>query len=671
MATPNYTALLLSELRLAAVTAAEETLNETNLIKALTVNEELSQMGFTLTAEDVLRLSKSAELDTFPSLLRAAMPDVKAAPMYPDFPKQMMDITEAQFRFIQMLHYLSTYGMEQLTGEPVLQGWLPQLAATEKVEAPRVFLQAKTLELIAAEELYTLPVQRILSKCERMTDKELLLVQEAVPHLTAEALSMLDVPFKQNLLLVFQSIFRDAHLAREEKLAMLQGLCAHTGDVWKCVDYTLVHEGFHFRTSQKRLLVQLLERYPAADFISNLILSRKKAARTELMLRYLDFNQYAKSPAHLQAVADLRSGKLHSWEAQAKHLIDQNHPDALSFLAQHPGTMLRMLAWLIRKGYAAEDLLAHLQPHAAQLRPQTLVRLLTVFGERMTVPAVTVDFDEGRVQEAKAVYEICEVLLRGWLERTDTPLKGKKVWLEEGQFSLADSVIETNDKSDEGGYVRSGMAYRIPEDIRFLRFFVYWNDEERVDVDLHLGGKFLDGSPIFIGWSSDWKDQGLAFSGDITHSDAAEFIDIDMTAPIAHVTANINLYYGKPCFKEVEECFVGMMAVNQLDEQVKLYSPANCFFSHELTSTCRSLHYGFVDVQKRLLILTAKPYEGGYDAPADLTPTAFSVQNYLDMLFAAQGVTLAETREDADIVLVMEKAAKPEEISLFDQNFFF
>ena len=66
----NYDQLLFSELRLAAVTAGEAELSEEALVKAMTVNEELLNLGYTLSPADVVKLSRSADADGFVSRVR-------------------------------------------------------------------------------------------------------------------------------------------------------------------------------------------------------------------------------------------------------------------------------------------------------------------------------------------------------------------------------------------------------------------------------------------------------------------------------------------------------------------------------------------------------------------------------------------------------------------------
>ncbi|MBQ8922065.1 MAG: hypothetical protein IJ060_07895 [Oscillospiraceae bacterium] len=663
-----YEQLLFSELRLAAVSFDTAPLCEENLIKAMTVNEELLALGYTLAPKDIVVLAKSDGLTGFADRIRSDIGDVKAAPMYPDFPSQVMETDEAVFRFHQLLHYLSTYGVEEITGMPVTRGWLPDMQQTEKLEPDDTLLSAKTLALIDRSEQYITPYRRIMTKTERVTDKELMMIRECAEQLPAEALAGVTVTFKQNLLPVFQSIFADGVLSSAQKLICLHAICQHTGDVWKCMDYALTRTRFHFRTSQKRLIVKLLESYPIGDFRENLVISGKKRERTILMLQYLDFNMYSRKPEYAAAVAELRAGRLRSWESQVKRMVAEKAPEVLEVYAARPGMMLRHLTYLMRNGYSLTDIFSAIAPNAARLKTQTLVSLVSFFSrdEANELP-------ESRYQEAVQLRLMLRQLLRLRLSANETPLKQKKVCIRMPEYDLSLSTVSTGDKSSEGGYIRSGIAYRIPENARYIRFFVYWNDKERVDVDLHGAAFSTEGEEIDIGWNAKFKSGELVFSGDITHSDAAEYIDLDLETAkktLRHVSLNINLYSGHDSFREIDECFVGIMAVSKTGTDIKLYDPKNCFFTHYLTGDYRTLNYGYIDVQNRVLIFDGKPdpsrsYYG--TAPRN---NAFSLREYLEILFAAQGAEAVSEPGQADVILVMGKPAAENELSLIDSNFF-
>lgn len=111
---------------------------------AATADANLRAYGFALTADALATVATihanapRTGVDVNPVADVAAMsPDGTAKPMYPDFPTQVMGISEAEFRFHQAVHYASTYGVEAvswLLGESVevLRGWRPDVPETAK-----------------------------------------------------------------------------------------------------------------------------------------------------------------------------------------------------------------------------------------------------------------------------------------------------------------------------------------------------------------------------------------------------------------------------------------------------------------------------------------------------------------------------------------------------------
>ncbi|MBQ0065359.1 MAG: hypothetical protein KBT48_06310 [Firmicutes bacterium] len=234
-----------------------------------------------------------------------------------------------------------------------------------------------------------------------------------------------------------------------------------------------------------------------------------------------------------------------------------------------------------------------------------------------------------------------------------------KVYLEKGNYSFEHSRLEINEKSQEGGYIRSGLAFKIPEDCSIVRFFVYWNDKKRIDIDLHAHAYSEDGD-FYVGWNSNFKKTGVYFSGDITHSDAAEYIDIQMNNPeLKSVSTRICSFTGVP-FDRIEMCFVGMLAVKDYGQEVKLYNPKNCFYYHELKSNVVRMRYASIDIENKVLRFVGKDEE---------KTSLYSLQEYLDDYFSSQNAELADTKEEADFVLRMDKAIEENELSMIDQNF--
>ncbi len=658
----NYHKLLLDELRFVVYEKGDASLTEELLTKAVTLNENLKALGYVLSPTDIAALAVSPSLDGFYENVKSMMGRVDADPMYPGFPRQVMEIDEAVFRFHQAVHYFSTYGMELLFGVETHRGWLPCEGDRGEVAEQARVLPEKVIRLLPAQEAYIVPLRMILSRRERMTLPEGQIVSEAIAHISVEEADSLDVRFKENMNAVYTIVFGMAD--RDTAFRILRSLCRHTGDVLRCIDVLLGKHKFHFRTSQKRFLVKLLETYPEKDFRANLVLSGKNARRNILLLNYIDYSVYSRSSAHMDAVNELRDGKLRSWESIVKKMLTTGSDGALSFIAQRPGMMLRMVAWLLRIGYDKDAIVAELSEKADSLSMQTLVTNLNYFGK----------LTEEERSDAAALVSVFEDLLRAHMAGMDTVLRNKKVALAMPEFDLAMSELHCNDKSAEGGFIRSGIAYRIPDGIDALRFFVYWDDASCVDIDLHAGYTDLEGKSHSVGWNQSFRGCGVVFSGDITHSNAAEYIDIDLTAPIDKVNANIHLFRGKSGFKDVSTCYVGMMAVpkGQSDgEGYELFKEANCFFSHHLRQDCTTVNYGYIDVPNRCIVFDGAPegWHADWYAGVDHRQGSFSLGRYLELLLEAQHVSLCDA-EEADVVLVMGKARSEKEMSLVDANFF-
>ena len=647
---------LFSELRLIILPAGEDHPDDTALQEALTMNENLrTETGYIFQPRDLIRIAwRHASAEIYADI-KAMIPEVKSAPMYPDFPNQVMAMDEAVFRLHQMIHYFSTYGLEYLFDEEVSRGWLPEMTETPKTETDRSLLETKVLSLTEEDGLYRQVYEQILMRRERMTVPEKELVEECVRHADD---SFLDVKaaFKENLIPVFRIIMEQTR--GEQRIGMLKGICQNSGDVFKCAkDYIRMHH-YHLRTSEKRAIVQTLEQFSAADFRDNLMHSNKKREDVLMVLQFTDSSLYFHSPEHLQAVSELRDDLLRSWESRLKTILLESPSAALEFAAKRPGELLRKTRWLLKNGVDRNDLQAQLVQHADELSTQTLVRLCGFFkGQDDTL------------------FDLFAAVLQEKMKHMKTPLDSKRIYVDEEQYAFDASYIETNEKSAEGGYIRSGMAFRIPEDVHTVRFFTYWDDkEERIDIDLHGFALKEDGETVHIGWDEDFRSGSMVHSGDITHSDAAEYIDVDLQKAAEEKTVRICLsihsYTGQP-FAEIQEVRTGLLAVSEagLKADVKLYNPANCFFSHELRTKASHLAYGIIDPQNRLLILLGRE-KGDFDASETYRPYAFSLNDYLALLCEARGAALTDSPETADLIVKLGHPAAENEISLLDANFF-
>ena len=654
--TNAYEKSLFSTLNLLVYEPGEIT-NDARVCQAMTFNANLLSLGRTLKPGDVVTLASAKDLDEMWAKAQSMISWVMADPMYPDFPRQVMAMDEGIFRFHQMMHYFSTYGLEDLVGAKVSRGWLPQVTKTEKTTYGQKLIDATVISLVSRKGMYIVPLKRILAKKDRMHAAEEAIVSEAVNHTDPEDLMALDIPFKESLSIIFKAVLTSS-LERDDQINVLHALCKHTGDVWRCVnDY--LHPQWHLSTREKKTIVRLLESYPYEDFAHNLILTRTKGRKVITLLEFLSYNRFSRKPAYANAVSDLRDGHLPTWESTLWQKANALAPDTLAYAGTRPGLLLRCTRALIKRGFSACDIARELHKHTDSYSTGTLLSLCQLFSKESAD-----DLDKNILEP------LFRELLEARLKSPDTPLKHKKLWLRPSPYDLTHSVWA---QGVDGGNVRTGLAFRIPEDVKVLRFFVYWNDKRRVDLDLHVRALSTDDHLLHVGWNSLFKDenQSLVYSGDLTHSDAAEYIDVALDdTNLSCVTLTLHSFTGQP-FGEIETCFTGLMAVKDLGKKVRLYDPKNCIFAHDLKTTITHLYYGYIDVQNRLLVLTMSPAARTYGAvPQTPEYPAFSLQSYLDLLVRSQEAEWASSEEEAGLVLTVQAPEAPDDLSLTDHGFF-
>lgn len=658
----DVNALLFDELRMIAVKADKQVTDEA-IVKAFTLNENLRSLGYCFTPNSLPLLVQS-NIDTLFETIKGYVGEVNAEPMYKGFPNEVMEMDEAVFRFHQVLHYLSTYGREFFTGAPVSKGWLPESVDIDRNDFDTFTTDLKQIEVVLEDEKYALCAGRLLSRKNRLTEKQQQLIKIALPKLEISAIRSLKIPFKENIQMVFE-------LGIEKKsLPILKLACVNPMDAFKCINELLKNNKQHLRTSQKRMIAKLLDSYPLQKLESNMMYSKKQRESVIYILDHIDYSTYSRDVAKKEAVNALKNKKLHSWMSNVEKLIRENNKEELStVLKERPGMLLRMGIRLIRLGYQSE-VTNTMVSCAQKLSTQTIIDTLNYYYLSPTVSPTsymdssclyTSDCLEDRAIEWTIFSTILKKALEAKLSSIETELKDKKVYIDHQDYDSDHSMIL---KSDEGGYNRGGLAFKIPENINTIRLFVYWNDKRCVDLDLHAYFTDIFNKIHHVGWDGKYNDFGVVFSGDITHSNAAEYIDIQLkNSKVDSVVASIDIYDGAYSFKEVDTCFTGIMGVSDLDQKIKLYDPKACFVSNKLGSTDKSIKYGLINVKDKYI-----RYMGNSSAKnwIDDPKVFFSLAEYLDILFKAQNTTIVDSEDEADLSIAL---AKGKDISIIDKNF--
>ena len=731
----NYDKLLLDAMRMVSYEPGNAVLTNEGLVKAMTLNENLKTLGWTLKPTDVIKLASSPSVDTFYEKVKGMMSTVDAKPMYPDFPTQVMEMDEAQFRLHQLIHYF-TYAAEALAGVDAPQGWLPAEAGlvtdTEKTEEDTRLLDAQALELVAENDKFEVPFERILGKRERMTDLEGEIIRQCVASNKIAFDKKRDIPFKENLKDIFMSIAKsgaDGTITRQQATAALSNICQHPGDVTKNIHEYLKANKYHLSTKEKKMFVETYEKYGYHAFAENLKVSRAKEHFTKEIFKRIDFCRYAKDDKWAKAVRAIGTNR--SWEALARQKIEAREPDAIEFVAKRPGMLIRMTSLALRNGYSEEAITKALVEHSKEVSVQTLITMINTAHRKYREPVgFNLQMDKKRkefeknsralslaqryekynekvgkylvnrmeklfaasdklnmqeqtrkehVVEERPVHDrIFKAVLLERLKQIDTGLRGKSVYIDNDGYDLNKFAADPSEKNMSQGYLPANVIQNIPADAKRIRCFVYWDDKSDVDLDLHGSATTKDGVEVEIGWNSDYYESNIIFSGDIRHCNAAEYIDVDLEkTDAAFVQMTLNSYH-RQHFRDIDKCYVGVMAVDKIGQEVKLYDPANCFFTKDITNDSVTIKVAFVNLLDRTVRLELEDmardeyyYDDIYAAPEMRPAPGFSVMEYLKMLGEAQEINFVDSKEEAEYSLVLTKPVADNEISLIDNNYFY
>lgn len=682
-----------------AIDNASVTPTASDYAMALTVQANLDGTPYTLSESAIASLAgayayirvNNEEIIIDPAAdIRSFCSDTALGrPMYPDFPTQVINMDEDEYRSNQIKHYMSTYGVEFFASllfgldVQVKEGWLPDVKTTEKTRSDEKLIVDHVVDIVVSPQAMASIVSDEIARPRRMSAPAIELVCDLfadgyLPDTTS-------IAFHENMMEVIR-------IASERSSAELAKVCAevaqHPGDVLKAVLWCAEKSGEnHISTKAKKGFCRALENFDSENIAQNIADFSRKGEKAVNMLSVSRFAGDTLKEGIMQVltgtVRSYASVLESKWE-DYKIGIDKDGSVLLSWYGKRPGILLRSLARLLREGIDEQAVEAELVVHIDDYSLATLIQLenaataYEMHRQKNWSGHVENVLDIKRRMENFEVNEkIAPMIARLIFDRMskmDVPLAGKKVYVDSCGFSLAGSVILPNEVGNtSGAYPPAGMAYDVPSD-KTVRFFTFWNNEsERVDVDLHFKYTDTEGRDGEVGWYSSYRSRGMVTSGDITHStNAAEYLDIDMAEALCEgidtVYQHDHIYSGVPNWKDIETCFSGAMIVGDTDPDVELYNSENVLFHDDMTGDGNAMDYAMVDIPNhfvRILRGTSMPF----------TRNAFTLDAYIELLLDAQNATVVDDIEQADMVLSVGRATAGDidgrpVVSLIDEGFF-
>ncbi|CAN5260600.1 TerD family protein [soil metagenome] len=556
-----------------------------------TVVKTVDALSFCMSAQLIescrhLSLSELTELKNvlFECLAKEKGAHQKLKPMYPDFPKQVMEMSEAELYLNAMMHYFSSG--KYLPAKPKkLFGFItvpqvPQRAPL--VETPGLQL----LDLTTFDD-FELRFKQLLSSNSPTSLFDKADMASYIDFFDGDVERFLPakITHRENKSYILAQLVMRANTnsGAEQARKFCQLYCDTSTDVLRLAvalsggDVSLA-EAVKFKTfsrSVRKLLLGLLENQ--GNKIEDMLRWKNRWLRLGEKLHPGEFkNAFPETFAAFDVLRnDLPSETFNSRLEGALEACDVD--GALALLKGRPGDFARRLDHLLRiSGSKQEDVAFAFGKVAASVSTPVLLQVFHHFKNREQKRPLRVFFPKSQLAKAQAISDllpelpplVCQLAAglcrKTLLERfAQLPPLGSCFIDPE----LKKYMVPFSQRSASKALRTTSRGSRMPlPDTDILRFFTWWkNGRYRTDID--LSAAVFDENFAFIDALTYYnlKNFGGCHSGDIVDAPdgASEFIDISIEQVLKHhgryVVMSLLSYTDQP-FCDLPECFAGWMA---------------------------------------------------------------------------------------------------------------
>lgn len=706
----NIQEVAIKKARAIVVDALGQGASINNDAQVLTLNANMMSFGF-IMSEDLyqqlcqLKGKQLVEIatDIIPVVKTLKGAHVKHKPMYPNFPRQVMQASDVELYLNALFHYYS-YGE-----------WMPEYEAKPRKFA---FEEVKFQEIDVIDHVAFLKIfTTLLQSHDSISDEDKGIIKWFLAQKDADQLVLPDeIPFHENMCLIA------AHYLQNEK--DITPLVNNATDILRIATHVSegdvsLAENTRFKSlprSLRRVLTKQLERVINEEDIGR---HRNKWVRLFHNLHIGDYSdkvydiaKKARNNGHLKSFySDLEAA-----------LSERDIKTALRMLSSRPGEFGRRLDHLLRVAEEADlelstnpekcsdkkaaeevgqyqhDVIKVFLSIVDKIPTRNLTQLYGHLNSRAVDSMDKIIFPKGSFQNAvvvdKYLYAFAAELLLPLKEGIQASLKKRfskldelgKVWLDP---ALTECPLPTQQRSASTGLFNMARGTRMPilDNKDTLRFFVYW-----VGKDIDLSATFHDESGKIIEHVSYTNLRSAKYqayhSGDITSAPhgATEFIDINITesALRARYLAMNVLVYNGPAFDEHKECFVGWMTRNK-PKSNELFEPATVQQKIDLNQNCRNIVPVVFDLHERKAIWVDLPASrSGFYANNNVENNRASIQqklyaivnssNKLSLyeLFEMHAKSRGEVvlnRDEADITFSLDGDVTPFDVNVINAEY--
>jgi hypothetical protein len=529
-------------------------------------------------------------------------------PMYPNFPEQVLEMSEARLYINAILHYLTNR--------------LPNFEKKERIPLLDN-VNLKVIEAGAVEDFESIFTKLAAANTSvSATDKADL--KWFVENYRDDVFRLLpeEIPQKENLsyigaLLIANTEEAESFLREKIKTAtdvLRLAAAMSDGDV----SLAKATKFRSFKRFERRILLSLLEN--CGNITEDVLRWKKRWIR---LGERLHPGEYAREfPRAFEAFDTIRNRKpFETFNAKIEHaLTAKNTEKVIELLDARAGDFARRLDHLLRLDDAKQtEVLEKFKERAAQISTPVLLQVKTHFENRGAAKDLRTFFPKGDVAKVQAIennlpfldekicLEAAKICKTALTERFSRLAPLGKCYLDE---RLRDYLVPFSQRSASKALrtIVRGSRVALP-DARVIRFFLWWkNGRERTDIDLSAALYDENFNYRDIVSYYNLKNYGGHHSGDIVDAPegAAEFIDIDMTKTremgIRYVVMSLNSFTQQP-YCDLPECFAGWMARTHADSG-EIFEPRTVENRIDLASDTRICIPMIVDLHENQVIWT-------------------------------------------------------------------
>ena len=648
-----------------------------------TVLKNIENLGYTFSETLITRL-QTFSIDELTSFYQDLVKDLREIvgahreykPMYPNFPQQVMDMTEVRLYVNAIIHYITN-----------------RLPNYEKKERLPLLdnVKLKIIELGTNEDFESIYTKLVSSNTSlSLQDKSDLkwfveTYKDDIYPLMPGEISMKETIAYVAGLLILNTEKSESFLLKHIKTAtdvLRLATALSEGDVSLAANTKFIT----FKRPVRRILLGLLENCSSPT--EDMLRWKKRWVRLGEKLHPGEFER--KFPKTVESFDVLRNSKpFETFNSKIeKALTEKNADKVIQLLGIRGGDLARRLDHLLRLDEGKQrDVLKQFAARTEQISTPVLLQVMTHFKHRNEQKELRVFFPKGDVAKVQAIKnnlpflteencaEVVGICKGALIERFAQRKPLGKCFLSD---KLKNYLVPFSQRSASKALrtLVRGSRLDLPE-TNVIRLFLWWkNGRERTDIDLSAALYDTDFKYKDVISFYNLKNYGSHHSGDIVDAPegATEFIDVNIAKivemGVRYVVMSLNSYTQQP-YCDLPECFAGWMGRTQANSG-EIFEPKTVENKIDIVSDTRICLPMIVDLIKMEVIWTDIALKKSpmwntvhhnlrgvslmTKALTNLTKT--TLHELFSLHIEARG-ELAKSAEDVDTVFSLEKGISP------------